>query len=906
MNKIIKGILFTFLGLITTFITTNKVKAEELAINYIDGVFFEIQDGSDYLTYQVPMFSFDGKTAFCIEPLVDITTRHYNSGDWSATSLTPEQRYFIEGVGYYGYDYPSHKGNYRYYLASQELIWKKVRNVNVKFSTALNGGGNIIDVTNEKNEILSLIAKHELKPSFNGNNYNNILGNTVSITDLNNVLSEYDIYSVTGGTASINGNKLDIIPNTTGNANVKLLKKYYDNDITIVYYNGTSQKLAHATLQDPVVAQINIKTTAGNLKIYKRDKDTGLSTGSGEGTLKGAVYEVFKEDGTYVTSLTTDDNGNAQTGNFDDLGKYYIKEKSASTGYLLDETIYPFEITNSNLYPEITVKEKVITREFEFIKLLGTDKTGIILPEVNANFGIYNNNGELIRQLTTDKYGKMKVSLPYGKYTLKQITGVSGHEMLSDYSFEVKEIGDTVTTMFTDNDITARLKVIKIDKDSKKVIKRANIKFKIYDIDNNEYVKQTITYPFSKTIDTFETNENGVLMTPYPLHSGHYKLEEVEQSIDGYLWNKESIDFYIGDKSTFITDNEFGVLFEVRFENKQVKGEVEVKKLGEEMIIENNSFKYKEIELENIQFDLYAGEDIISGDGTIIYEKNELIGSYSTNNNGVIKIEDLYLGQYYLIETKTNSEHVLDKEKHYFELKYKDSYTEIVSISLSYKNYLKKGSIEISKVDISDDKPLPNTKIEVYTKNDELIFSGKTDKEGKISIDNLKEGLYYFVEKEAPEGYTLNDEKMYFEISNNKTTKCTLKDKKIKSIVKIHKVDQDNNALKGVKIGIYDLENKLLYSNITDENGYIELELEYGSYYFKEIETIEGYSLNDEKVYFDVRDNNVVIEKSLINKKIEVPNTYKNEFHFMKFLSIGLILIGGVFIYEKNKSNFKK
>ena len=907
MNKIFEVILFTFLSVITTLFTINKVKADELNINYIDGVYFEIKDGDEYLTYQVPMFSFSGKIAFCIEPLVNITTHDYETGDWSATNLTLDQRYFIEGVGYYGYDYPSHTGNYRYYLASQELIWKKVRNVDVKFSTALNGNGEVIDVTNEKNEILSLISQHEVKPSFNGNTYTTVLGNTVSLTDNNNVLSDFEIYSNDNNNVSIDGNKLNITTTNTGNSNVKLVrKKYLSNDITVVYYNGASQKLAHATLQDPVVAQVNLISTTGNVKLHKKDNDTGLSIGQAEGTLKGAVYNIYKEDGTYITSVTTDENGNASTDNFKDLGKYYILENKASLGYQLDTEKHYFEITKDNLYPEITVKEKIITRKFEITKLLGTNKTGIILPEVNVEFGIYNSKGELYKKLTTDKNGKMIITLPYGKYTLKQLTGVRGHEMLEDYKLEVKELGDTVNLMFSDNDITAKLKVVKIDKETKKVVKRANIKFKIYDVDNEEYVNQTITYPFRKTLDTFETDENGVLFTPYPLSSGTYRLEEIEQSIDGYLWNKESVEFFIGDRSTFISDNEYGVLFEVQFENKQVKGEVQLTKLGEEMIIENNSFKYEEIKLSDISFDLYAEEDIKSGDGTIIYKSNDLIGSYTTNEEGKLKIEDLYLGKYYFIETKTNEEHVLDTEKHSFEIKFKDSYTEVVSVNLTYKNYLKKGKVEISKVDISNDEPLPNTLIEVYTKDDELIFSGKTNEEGKITIENLKEGFYYFIEKEAPEKYTLNNEKMYFEIKDNKITKSTIKDKKITSKIKIHKVDQDNNALKGVKIGIYDLDDNLLYSNITDENGDIEVELEYGSYYFKELETIDNYTLNTELVYFDVTEDGEIIEKTLINEKIEVPNTFKNEFPFDKVIGICLIIIGGVFIYEKRKSKDKK
>ena len=66
---------------------------------------------------------------------------------------------------------------------------------------------------------------------------------------------------------------------------------------------------------------------------------------------------------------------------------------------------------------------------------------------------------------------------------------------------------------------------------------------------------------------------------------------------------------------------------------------------------------------------------------------------------------------------------------------------------------MEKGILEFTKVDLSTGEPLPNTLIEIYTENDELIFSGRTNENGKIIIKNLKYGKYYIIEKDAPEGY---------------------------------------------------------------------------------------------------------------------------------------------------------
>ena len=78
------------------------------------------------------------------------------------------------------------------------------------------------------------------------------------------------------------------------------------------------------------------------------------------------------------------------------------------------------------------------------------------------------------------------------------------------------------------------------------------------------------------------------------------------------------------------------------------------------------------------------------------------------------------------------------------------------------------GKLEFTKVDFSTDEPLPNTLIEIYNaETDELVFSGRTDDKGMIVIDKIKYGKYYILEKEAPEGYQLNTEKMYFEITED-------------------------------------------------------------------------------------------------------------------------------------------
>ena len=409
----------------------------------------------------------------------------------------------------------------------------------------------------------------------------------------------------------------------------------------------------------------------------------------------------------------------------------------------------------------VNVLEKVISGELEITKVYASAETQILLPEVGIKFGIYDNNDKLIKEVTTDNNGKIKVTLPFGEYTLKQLTTTPGYEYAEDYKFNIDTDGEEIKEVISNAEITAKLKVIKIDADTKEVIKRANIKFKIFDVDKNEYVCQTITYPTAKTLCEFETDENGILITPYPLFSGTYKLEEVDQVIDGYLWNKESVEFRIDENSNLITDNEYGILFETKFENKKVTGSIEIQKYGEEINKTDELYEYNKIPLEGVVIGLYKDD--------------KLIKEYITDSNGYIKIDNLELGEYIIKEIYTVGDHILDTTSYEVILKYKDQYTPVIEYKLELNNYLPKGKLEFEKTNQFNEK-VSNALIEVYNENDELLFSKRTNDNGLIVIEGLPIGKYYILEREtANPDYILNTEKIFFEIKeNNEVVKCNM------------------------------------------------------------------------------------------------------------------------------------
>ena len=763
-----------------------EVSAATLTQTPVDNWYYTRRGGGKpYMSAQWNLYDLDGKTAYCIEPGVNITTSDYEGAiGWINSPYSDEVNRKIQLYGYYGYNYPGHE-NLRYRAAAQSLIWEATGGQIIEFWTEKYGNGNFINLNAERNEILRLASTHYEVPTFDSDTKDAVIGETTTFTDTKGILSNFDVVKSSDASVSINGNTLSVTPNVVGNITVVLKKKTYTQDPTIIFVgkDATSQKMGMFGVDDPVLVRVKLNVVGGSLKINKKDLDTKLSKPQGDATFKNAVYELLDENYNFITDLIIDDSFSAKTDKILSPNKIYIlREKTASEGYLLDKTEYRFKIDRDNLDIEMDVYEDVIEKTVNIYKVFADGSTTILKGEPNVSFEIYlKSTGEYYKTIKTDENGFVSVKLPYGKWIFKQVSSTSGFEKVKDFEIVINNDSDEdMTKIISNAEIRAKLKLIKVDSESRKILVRDGIKFRIKNLDTGEYVCQNVTYPGQEKICVFETKD-GMFITPYVLGHGNYQIEELEeQSITGYIWNSVPLKFSIDENSKFIQDDEFGLMLEVQFENKEVKGEVEIKKVGEKLVIENGTFRYEEIELDGVHYDLIADGDIYAGDGTLIYKDKQLIKSFVTKD-GYFKLTNLYLGKYCLIETKTVGNHVLNSKPYCFEIKYKDQYTDTIKLIINQKNYLAKGDFELSKVDLSTGEPVEGALIEIYTEDDILIYSGRTDKLGKLYVKGLESGKKYkFVEKEATEGYILNDEIHEFEILNNgDIVKDTLSNEKI-------------------------------------------------------------------------------------------------------------------------------
>lgn len=396
------------------------------------------------------------------------------------------------------------------------------------------------------------------------------------------------------------------------------------------------------------------------------------------------------------------------------IGTITIQEIQAPEGYVLDNTIHTFKITdNPSGIPHVGVEnDRVISNSrksqpFELIKL-AEGKNNSTYPLANAGFSAcpvdsltavaddYKAaDGEIIvkddtgisyiwdakkavtltadgsTELFTDENGYAKsVPLKYGKYIVKETTVPHNFHPIKEFTVNITQNSDEPVKMgyFIDKSFKAYIRIIKKDDKTDKKILSDAATFKIWSYDDEEYVSFDVTAEDGSTtkVSEFKTKD-GELMTPGTLMPGKYRIEESECP-NGYyskLQNK-SYDITIDADAVYkiyetpegqVTD--MGV-FEYEIDNTSLQGTIRITKNGEKRVYNETTkeFDTSKIKLADVTFKVYADEDILAPDGSgdTLYLKDALVDTIVTDQDGNAVTKELPLGKY-RIEEKTPAEY---------------------------------------------------------------------------------------------------------------------------------------------------------------------------------------------------------------------------------------------------------
>lgn len=654
--------------------------------------------------------------------------------------------------------------------------------------------------------------------------------------------------------------------------------------------------------------------------VTKQDYEKGHA--QGDAKLSGAVYGLYKGD-ELVAQYTTDQNGSFTTDYYVCGTDWTIKEISPSEGYLLNDTVYrvgadPRDYNiEYNTAPDMTVMEQVIKGKISIIKHTDNGDTQIETPEKGAEFQIYlKSSGSFVNAdkderdtIVCDQDGFASTKLlPYGVYTVHQTKGWDGREKITDFDVFINTDGKTYKFLINNKNFESYLKVVKLDKETGKRIPYEGAAFEIYD-SNNHRITMQYTYPQVTSIHTFYTNKEGYLITPEKLPYGDYTLKEV-QAPYGYVLDDTPVPFSITQENSS-TDTGVTVV-KVKARDVAQKGVINITKTGEIFSsVEKNKGvytpKYSVGNLKGAVFEIYAAEDITTLDGTVRYEQGALVDTVTTDDDGVGKSKELYLGKYTVIEKTAPNGYVHNAAKYDAELTYAGQNVSVTSTDISVYNDRQKVSVSLKKIMAEDktfsignngeitcvrfgiyaDEDIKASNGDVIPK-DALITFANCDKNGSIVFDcDLPVGFKWYAKEIATDAhYILSDTKYEFDteyqgqdikvidikINNDKAIENNL----IYGSVKGLKIDRETQeVIKGATFGLFKSdtteftkENAILTA-ITDESGIFAFNnVPFGEYLIKELKPADGYLDNEDVFTVTIKDNEQVVELTAINDKV--------------------------------------
>ena len=659
-------------------------------------------------------------------------------------------------------------------------------------------------------------------------------------------------------------------------------------------------------------------------EVIKKDSENGDPQGNA--SLAGAVYGLYR-DGELINTYTTDEKGYFKTREYV-CGNYTIQEISPSEGYRLDPTVYSIGAEAENYTIEsnlisVNVTEDVIKGKISIIKHSDDGTTQIETPEAGAEFEVYlKSSGSYESAKDSEKdylvcdendFAATKTLL-YGTYTVHQTKGWENTEWIEDFDVIISESEKEYFYLINDAVLTSYVRIVKKDAETGNLIPVSGIGFKVWDCKNSRYVEQKINYPSEMILDVFYTDESGTLTLPNELVYGDYKLHEV-QTAEGYFLGSEAVPFTVDGKEEVITVEKFNV---------PQKGRISVQKTGNTFVsaaVSSSAYTdengnviespvtytpvFSESGLANAVFQIIAGEDIITADGTVRANAGDIVAEIATDENGYAETDPLYLGKYEIKEIQAPDGYVLNGESQFIELTYAGQEVEIRdTVNISFVNEYQRAEISLEKIMENDESfniygkdCYTNVRFGLFAAEDLTAADGTViPADGLISEISLDEnmtvkfdvqlpfGKYYVQEIGTDEHYVLNGEKylVTFEYQGQDiqtvsidcgTFENRLKRGKIEGI----KTNESGGPLENALFGLFAMdctefteENALMTAKSDDKGCFSFADIPFGEYVIRELSAPDGYILSDESYPVTISENDEIIRIEIENKPVTV------------------------------------
>ena len=555
-----------------------------------------------------------------------------------------------------------------------------------------------------------------------------------------------------------------------------------------------------------------------SLTIHKADADTGEP-------VEGVVFTVKAADGSTITEVKTGPDGTAKLENLLPI-VYEVIEKSVPEPYLLDApsqliTLYPNK--DSDIYFENHKKPSLTIEKIDSI-------TGD--PIKGAKFEIwYGSNstetGELNNLGTyyTDADGRIVLeNVNDGWFKVTELEPAPGYQIKDPATQECFIEAGTSKTLVFENTPLSALIVYKYDSVTGQPV--SNAVFQVKYLSGTSGTGGTV-------IGTYKTSVNGSF-TVTGLKAGTYIVEELA-SDSGHVIDTAPQTAYISGKDQDVVELYFG---------NSPKGSLLIKK------IDSKTHK----PLSDVQF------FVTESDGTVVGDGN---GYFTTDSQGTILIEGIDPGTTLVVkETIAKDGYLLDDTPQTAKIQAGQT------VTLEFRNQ-PKGGLIINKLDSVTRKPLEGVEFEITYSDGSFVdaeggaLSSKglyrTDKNGQIILSELT-GTVVVTETKTIDGYTIHEETrtQTVVINPGDTQTITVYNDPIGGveIIKVN-ASKTSERIPDTTFEIRRMDDALVDTITTDDNGRAFLALEDGSYYALEIEANPDFVLDDTPHYFEVKDGKV-------------------------------------------------